>query len=252
MQELTKPDLRVFPETTILNRAAAEAFAQLANKAVAENGRFTVALAGGNTPRAIYKLLATNYRERVDWSRVHFFWGDERYVPAGHPDSNYNMARETLLAPLSIAAENIHPIPTELYEPNEAARLYEQFLYHFFDEAFWPRFDLMLLGLGNDGHIVSLFPHSPFLQEQKRLVVAVTNSPKPPLIRLTLTLPLITQAAQIYFFVTGADKAKALRSTLEGPRDWQKFPAQAVQPVNGQVIWWVDEKAASLLESFCS
>ncbi|MDZ7362769.1 MAG: 6-phosphogluconolactonase [candidate division KSB1 bacterium] len=248
MQELAKTDLRIFAETTILNRVAAESFTQSARRAISEKGRFTVALAGGNTPRAIYKKLASDYREQVDWSRVHFFWGDERYVPADHPDSNYNMAREALLAPLSIENENIHPIPTELYEPNEAARRYEQFLYHFFDDAFWPRFDLMLLGLGSDGHIVSLFPHSPFLQEQKRLVVAVTNSPKPPLIRLTLTLPLINRAAQIYFFVTGADKAKALRSTLEGPRDWQKFPAQAVQPANGHVIWWLDENAASLLK----
>ncbi len=228
-----------------MSRAAAEAFVQLANKNVSEKGRFTVALAGGNTPRAIYRLLATEFREQIPWAQVHLFWGDERYVPVDDPNSNYHMVRETLLAPISAAAENVHPIPTELYRPDEAARLYEQFLYHFWGDSL-PRFDLIMLGLGKDAHCASLFPGSPALQERKRLVV-VAQSPQPPKIRLTLTFPVINQAANIYFFVNGEDKAPALQSILEGPRDLQKFPAQAVQPTNGQVIWWVDEKAASLL-----
>jgi 6-phosphogluconolactonase len=240
-------DLRIFPTPEALNRAAADAFAQLADKTITEKGRFTVALAGGNTPRAIYQLLATNYREQIGWAHIHFFWGDERYVPSNDPDSNYRMAREALFDHIPILAENVHRMPTEFIQPETAAQNYEKIL-----KIFWPasqpRFDLIQLGLGPDGHIVSLFPNSPLLQEEQRLVAVVGDSPKPPPTRLTLTLPAINHATQIHFFVTGEEKAEALRSTLKGPRDPQKFPAQAVQPTNGQVIWWVDEKAASLLK----
>jgi len=241
------PDLRVFPNSETLGRAAAEAFAQSANKVIVENGRFTVALAGGNTPRAIYKLLATDYREQIEWPRVHFFWGDERYVPINDPDSNYRMVRETLFDHVPILAENVHRMPTDFIQPETAAQNYEKKLQDFWPASL-PRFDLIQLGLGPDGHILSLFPNSSLLQEEKRLVAVVTDSPKPPPTRITLTLPVINHAAQIHFFVTGAEKAEALRATLEGARDLKRFPAQAVQPVNGQVIWWVDEKAASLLK----
>jgi len=240
------PDLRIFPTSEILSHAAAEAFAQLANQAIAENGRFTVALAGGNTPRAIYQLVATNYREQIDWSRVHFFWGDERYVPINAPDSNYRMAREALFDHVSILAENVHRMSTEFIQPETAAQNYEKTLRDFWPDSL-PRFDLIQLGLGPDGHILSLFPNSLLLQEEQRLVAAVMDSPKPPPTRITLTLAVINHAAQIHFFVTGAEKAEALRATLKGARALQKFPAQAVQPTNGQVIWWVDEKAVSLL-----
>lgn len=240
------PDLRIFANSTELNRAATDAFAQLTNRAIAEKGRFTVALAGGNTPRAIYQLLAANYRERIDWRRVHFFWGDERYVPSHDSDSNYRMVRESLFDHVPILAENVHRMPTEFIQPETAAQNYEKTLQDFWPASL-PHFDLIQLGLGPDGHIVSLFPNSPLLQEELRLVVVVTDSPKPPPTRLTLTLPVINQAAQVHFFVTGVEKAEALRSTLKGPHDPQKFPAQAVQPQNGQVTWWVDEKAASLL-----
>jgi 6-phosphogluconolactonase len=250
MQELTKLNLRIFPEATILNRAAAEAFVQLATKLVAEKGRFTVALAGGNTPRAIYQLLATDYREHISWPQVHLFWGDERYVPMNDPNSNYRMVLESLLDHIPIAAENVHRMPAEFIQPGEAAQRHEQTLRDFFGVSL-PRFDLILLGLGKDAHCASLFPESPALQERARLVVAA-ESPQPPKTRLTLTFPVINHAAHIYFFVAGEDKAPALQATLQGRRDWQKFPAQAVQPVNGQVIWWVDEKAASLLKSSCS
>jgi len=241
------PDLRIFPTSEALSRAAAEAFAQLVNKTIAEKGRFTVALAGGNTPRAIYKLLATDYREQIEWPRVHFFWGDERYVTINDPDSNYRMVREALFDHVPILAENVHRMPTEFIQPETAAQNYEKMLRDFWPASL-PRFDLIQLGLGPDGHIVSLFPNSALLQEENRLVAVVTDSPKPPPIRITLTLPVINHAAQIHFFVTGAEKAEALRATLEGARDLKRFPAQAVQPVNGQVIWWVDEKAASLLK----
>jgi 6-phosphogluconolactonase len=241
------PNLRIFPSSEILSRAAAEALAQVANQAIAANGRFTVALAGGNTPRAIYKLLATDYREHVEWPRVHFFWGDERYVPMNDPESNYRMARESLFDHVPILAENVHRMPTEFIQPETAAQDYEKTLRDFWPAAL-PRFDLIQLGLGPDGHILSLFPNSSLLQEEQRLVALVSDSPKPPPTRLTLTLPVVNHAAQIHFFVTGAEKAGALRASLEGQRDPQKFPAQAVQPMNGQVIWWVDEKAASQLK----
>jgi 6-phosphogluconolactonase len=241
------PNFRIFTNSEALNRAATEAFAQLANKVIPENGRFTVALAGGNTPRAMYRLLATDYHERVDWSRVHFFWGDERHVPISDPDSNYRMVREALFDHVPVLADNVHRMPTEFIQPETAAENYEKMLRDFWPASL-PRFDLIQLGLGPDGHIVSLFPNSPLLHEEKRLVAVVTDSPKPPPTRLTLTLPAINYAAQIHFFVTGAEKAEALRATLEGPRNLQKFPAQAVQPADGQVIWWVDEKAANLLK----
>ncbi len=241
-------DLRIFPTSEALNRAAAEAFIQLADSAIKRQGSFAVALAGGNTPRAIYRLLATGYRERVEWSRVHFFWGDERYVPLDDPDSNYRMVREFLFDHVPVLAENVHRMPTEFIQPETAALNYEKMLRDFWP-ATLPRFDLIQLGLGPDGHIVSLFPNSSLLQEENRLVAVVMDSPKPPPTRLTLTLPAINHAAQVHFFVTGVEKAGALRSALRGPRDWQRFPAQAVQPANGQVIWWVDEKAASLLKS---
>src|SRR5574341_932808 len=191
-----KSDLRIFPTPKILNRAAAEAFAQLANKAIAEKGRFTVALAGGNTPRAIYQLLATDYREQIEWSRLHFFWGDERYVSSNDPDSNYRMAREALFDHVPVLAENVHRMPTEFIQPEIAAQNYGKTLRDFWPASF-PRFDLIQLGLGPDGHIVSLFPHSPLLQEENRLVAVVTDSPKPPPTRLTLTPPIINRAAQI-------------------------------------------------------
>lgn len=241
------PELRIFPNPEALNCAAAEAFAQSANKTIAEKGCFAVALAGGNTPRAIYQLLATDYREQIAWSRVHFFWGDERYVLSHDPDSNYRMAREALLDHVPVLAENIHRMPTELIRPETAAQDYEKTLRNFWSDLL-PHFDLIQLGLGPDGHILSLFPNSPLLREENLLVAVVTDSPKPPSARLTLTLPAINHAAQIHFFVTGAEKAEALRATLEGMRDLQKFPAQAVQPTNGQVIWWVDGKAAGLLK----
>lgn len=241
------PVLHIYSELDALNRAAAEAFTQLAHTVIAEKGRFAVALAGGNTPRAIYQLLATNYREPINWPRVHFFWGDERYVPRDDPDSNFRMVREALFDHVPALAENIHRMPTELLQPETAAQDYEKTLRDFWRNEL-PCFDLIQLGLGPDGHLLSLFPNSPLLREKNRLVAVVTDSPKPPPTRLTLTLPALNHAAQIHFFVTGAEKAEALRATLEGDRDLQKFPAQAVQPTTGQVIWWVDEKAASLLK----
>jgi 6-phosphogluconolactonase len=246
MPKIMNPTLRIFPNTEALNNAAAEALASLARQVVLEKGRATIALAGGSTPQAIYQLLAAEYREKIPWAQVHLFWGDERYVPMNDPNSNYRMVRESLLAHVPIPAQNVHHMSTEFAQPKKAARCYEQTLHDFFGEPL-PRFDLILLGLGKDAHCASLFPESPALRERKGLVVVAEGS-QPPKLRLTLTFPVINQAQNIYFFVAGEDKAPALKSTLEDPRDPQKFPAQAIQPLNGQVIWWVDDKAVSLLK----
>jgi 6-phosphogluconolactonase len=233
------PDLRVFPTAEILSREVAEAFVRDA----ASSDRFALALAGGSTPRLLYRLLATEFRERVPWSRVHLFWSDERYVPRDHPDSNYRMVREALLDHVPIPDGNVYPAPTDLERPEDAAAQYEADLKEFFGTT-WPRFDWMLLGLGEDGHVASLFPGSKTLAEKERWVIAVNQSPKPPPLRLTFTFPVINHAAHIQFLVAGKGKRSAVRSTLEGARDPLRVPAQNVQPSDGSLTWWLDEESA--------
>lgn len=242
-----EPELRVLPDPEVLADSVAQAFVGLARSAANDGGRFAVALAGGRTPRAVYRRLATTHRAAVPWEGVHLFWGDERYVPPDHPESNYRMARDALLDHVSIPAGNVHPFRTELAEPEEAARAYEQTLRQFFGDR-WPRFDLVLLGLGTDGHVASLFPGSPALNERDRLAVHV-QGPKPPRLRLTLTLPAINRAAHVHFLVVGASKAEALQRTLEGARDPLASPAQAVRPTDGEVCWWLDREATNRLKT---
>ncbi len=205
-----------------------------------------VALAGGNTPRLLYEFLARECRSALPWDRVHFFWSDERYVPPGHPDSNYRMAREALLDHLDVPPTNIHRPETELDDPEEAARRCESELLDVLGEK--PSLDWMLLGLGEDGHVASLFPGSPLLAETKRRMAIVDDSPKPPPRRLTMTLPIINDASEVHFLVSGKAKAEAVRATLEGPWDFRLVPAQAVQPAKGTLTWWLDPDAASLLK----
>lgn len=238
-------ELRVHPDVEALSRAAAERLASLVHATVSSSRRFLLALAGGSTPRALYRLLASEYRQKIPWAQVHFFWGDERYVASNHPGSNYRMARETLLDQVPGLAENVHPMPTTLAEPEQAARAYEQVLSGYFPGV-WPRFDLVLLGLGADGHTVSLFPGSPALEERKRWVVAA-RAPAEPAVRLTLTLPAINHARHVYFFVAGAEKAEALRRAFEEPPDTARCPAGAVRPLDGFLVWWVDRGASRLL-----
>jgi 6-phosphogluconolactonase len=206
---------------------------------------FSLALAGGTTPRALYRLLAAGHRDQIAWDQVHVFWSDERYVPADDPRSNYQMARGVWLDRVPIPAQNVHPMPTDFSDPDAAARAYETTLRAHFPGP-WPRFDVILLGLGADGHTASLFPGSPALDERERWVVVV-RAPIEPSLRLTLTLPVLNHAAAVWFLVSGADKTPALQQTLEGGSAVRSHPAVGVRPEGGAVIWWVDEAAARLL-----
>lgn len=241
------PDVRVYPDPETLSRAAARDLAERITTIVAGEGRFTLALAGGNTPRPLYRLLAAEHRDQIPWARVHLFWGDERYVPQDDPRSNYRLAREALLDHVPIPAENVHPMSTDFPDPDAAARAYEDMLRSRFASP-WPHFDTVLLGLGTDGHTASLFPGSPALEEQERWVVAV-RAPVEPSLRLTLTLPVLNHAAQVSFLVAGEDKARALHRAFADAPHPRICPAAGVRPRSGDVIWWVDDAAAALLDT---
>jgi 6-phosphogluconolactonase len=237
----------IYPDQAALSRAAAERIVQLAAGLIATQGQFSISLSGGSTPRLLFELLATGeFSSRLDWAKVHVFWGDERTVPPDHVDSNYRMARETLLDHVDLPERNINRIQGEI-KPEQAAAEYEQVLRVFFgQDARWPRFDLLLLGMGNDGHTASLFPHTDALYEKTRWVRA-NYVPKLEDWRITLTVPAINAAAQVWFLVAGEGKARTLRSVLHGSHQPMTFPAQMIQPDNGELIWWLDEAAAALL-----
>lgn len=225
---------------------AAEEVAERLRAALADGPRATLLLAGGGTPEPLYRALAR--ASGIDWSRVHFFWGDERHVPPDHPDSNFRMARESLLAPLGIMPDDprVHRMPTESGTPAADASLYEQNLRAFFDLAprERPRFDVVLLGVGEDGHTASLFPQSEALDEDVHLVVA-NPLPDKESIRLTVTFPVLNAARTIFFLVRGSSKAAILAAILDGAA--ARFPAQQVRPHDGELIWLVDDSAASAL-----
>jgi 6-phosphogluconolactonase len=225
-----------------LSRQSAERFSQLVNQSVQGSGCFTVALSGGSTPKHLYSLLASpDYKERIPWNNVHLFWGDERCVPPDHPESNFGMVRESLLSKIKIPAENIHRMAGER-EPQAAAAEYEKHLQEFFglESGALPRFDLILLGIGEDGHTASLFPGSDALDETERLVIAPFVE-KLNSYRLTLTLPVLNSGAEVWFLVTGASKADAVKKVLRGSAD---LPAAKVQPVNGRLVWFITQDAA--------
>lgn len=227
-------NLEVFPDHDSLIRAAAEQVVQIAAK-----GKCSLALCGGGTPKPLYALLAKE--QRVDWSRVHIFWGDERCVPPDDPQSNYRMVKETLLDAAVIPPSNIHRIHGE-DEPEQAAAAYEQELRRFFGDS--ARFDLVLLGMGNDGHTASLFPGTAAVTERKRWVMAQYVE-HVSMWRITLTPVAINAARNVMFLVSGAQKDDRLRQVLEGPRQPEVLPAQAIQPVSGRLLWFVDQAAAS-------
>ena len=238
-----KPDVRVFADVNELSLRAAEAAVKSIDDAVHATGRCSLVLSGGSTPRPLYHLLASRFRETISWAHVHMFWGDERYVPAGDAHSNFRMAKEALLDHVPCPAANIHPMPTHLSDPQAAARDYEATLKSYFAGQ-PPVFDLLLLGLGPEGHTASLFPGSPALEEATRWVLAVTAPADPP-VRLTLTFPVLNRAANVYFLVTGSNKARALHHVLTGTADPHRFPAAGVRPASGTLIWWVDRDAAA-------
>ena len=245
------PTVKIHPDLESLSRAVAEHLVALANEAIAERGRFAVALSGGATPRETYALLASPaFASQVPWTQVHVFWGDERCVPPDHPDSNYRMAWETLLQHVPISRDHIHRMAGEI-DPPQAAGEYEEQLRAFFahspEEPGLPRFDLVLLGMGRDGHTASLFPKSGALREAQRWVVAQEVEPQAAW-RLTLTPIAINATRQVTFVVSGRDKSETLQRVLEGPRRPEELPAQSIQPADGQLAWLVDRAAASALE----
>jgi 6-phosphogluconolactonase len=238
--------IEIFPDPPALARAAAERFVGLAADAIAASGRFSVGLSGGSTPRALFALLATaEIAGRVDWSNMHVFWGDERCVPPDHPDSNYGMARELLLDHVPLPAENIHRMHGET-EPEQAAVEYEQILRNFFagENPAQPRFDVLLQGMGEDGHTASLFPGTRALYERARWVLE-NYVPRLDMWRITLTTTAINAAAHVIFLVEGPNKAETLRAVLRGPHQPEKYPAQSVQPVQGDLTWMIDQAAAA-------
>ncbi|MBF0549802.1 MAG: 6-phosphogluconolactonase [Deltaproteobacteria bacterium] len=243
-------EIKIYSDPDELAASAAERFAQGAEKAVAEHGRFCVCLSGGSTPREMYIRLAEDpWRDRVPWPAVHVFWGDERCVPRDHPDNLYAMAWELLLSRVPIPAENIHRMLGEAENPEAAAAAYEDLLREFFGLKIgrYPRFDLILLGLGADGHMASLFPGTAGLKETQRLTVA-NYVPALNAWRLTLTLPVLNHAAQIMFLVAGASKAQIVRSLWGRIGEEQSLPAGMINPQSGRVLWLLDQAAASLLE----
>jgi 6-phosphogluconolactonase len=245
-------NLSVSVDADALARAAAEQFVELARAAILARGRFTVALSGGSTPRRMYQYLAaTPLRDRVDWSRVEVFWGDERGVPPDHPDSNFAMASAALLDRVPIPRHVVHRMHAELPDRGTAASGYQLEIARAFDvdEAGQPpSFDLLLLGMGSDGHTASLFPGFEALREGRRWAVSVDAPQRPPAARITLTAPILNRAREIRVLVAGADKAATLRAVLEGPHEPERRPIQLVRPENGRMIWLVDQAAASELQ----
>ena len=237
-----------------LFHVAAEEFVRVGRAAIGAQGRFTVALSGGSTPRAFYSLLAANYADFA-WNRIFLFFGDERHVPPTDPDSNYRMVNESLLTKIAIPAENVFRVKAENPDAAAAASDYEAQLRRFFEiksgdqpgdrPGEFPRFDLILLGMGPDGHTASLFPDSPALDEQSRLVVANWVA-KFNTHRITFTFPVLNRAAEVMFLASGADKADMLRQVLEG-KNTPPFPSQRVQPIDGRLLWMLDEAAATKL-----
>jgi 6-phosphogluconolactonase len=240
--------LRVVPDTNSLFQVGAEEFANQLESTLKSSDRFTVALSGGSTPKGLFSLLATNYRDRLPWNKIFFFWGDERHVPPDNSESNYRMAHETLLSKVPVPATNVFRVPAENPDASHAAEEYERTLREFFHTApgTFPQFDLILLGMGPDGHTASLFPGTSSLQEKTKLVVA-TWVEKFKTYRITFTAPLINQAKIVMFLVAGSDKSSALKEVLEGHQSAELFPSKLIKPIKGRLIWLVDEAAAASL-----
>lgn len=238
-----RPDVRICTDVDELSLGAGEAAVRIVNEAAQGAGRCSVVLSGGTTPRTLYGLLASTFEKDIPWAQLHIFWGDERYVPLEDVRSNYRMAKEALLDHVPCPGEDI-PMPTHLASPDAAARDYETTLKRYFARG-RPGFDLVLLGLGPEGHTASLFPRSPVLAETRRWVRAAWAPADPPM-RVTLTWPALDAARNIHVLVSGSNKAQALEHVLGGAPDPLVYPAAHIRMAEGSVIWWVDRQAGGL------
>lgn len=240
-------DIKVCSNLSELSEYAARFVAASALRSVRERGRFCLCLSGGSTPRETYARLSDHpFRSEIPWHDVHVFWGDERCVPTNHPDSLYGMAWELMLSKVPIPPENVHRLRGESKNPSDAAAEYEEMLRDFFRLKIHekPRFDLILLGMGADGHTASLFPGTSALEEKRRLVVA-NYVPALKANRLTLTLPVLNNAAMVMFLVAGESKSSSVGSVLRDTREEKRLPASMIDPLDGRVLWVLDRKAAS-------
>ncbi len=240
-------ELQEYGDAERLANAAAELFVGGAGESIKARGRFRIALSGGSTPRRVYALLATEaFSSRVDWDHVDLFWGDERYVPPDDRDSNYRMTAETLLRHVPVPSESIHRVPTEASPPQATADAYEETIRRVFgDSHSVPRFDLIYLGLGTNGHTASLFPHSPALKKTSRLVLADFVA-EVSTWRITMSVTLLNRGRTVAFLIAGEEKAQVLRDVLLGPRDPERLPAQLIAP-EGKLLFMADEVAATLV-----
>jgi 6-phosphogluconolactonase len=236
----------VFSDLEEISHKAAEVFTNFSRSCIASQQKFSAAISGGSTPRRLYTLLSSDqYRNEVHWPSVHFFWTDERCVPKEYKESNFKTAFDALLSKIPIRDENIHRIRGE-EDPDKGARDYEEDVETFFGMSGWPIFDLILLGLGEDGHTASLFPGSNLLKERIRLAAPVYLE-KPNWNRITLTLPVLNNATQILFLVAGHSKADVVYEILGNGRKKEKYPAGLISPVHGSITWLIDQEAARKL-----
>ena len=239
----------IYSDIDTLSQEAARYVVRVASESITTHGRFTLALAGGSTPKKLYGLLASEpYRDQIDWALTEIFWSDERCVPSDSEDSNYHLAQEVLLSKVPISATQIHRMPADADNRDQASLAYIQEIQRVFGTNSIPSFDLIQLGMGPEGHTASLFPHQASLHEQTRLIMPVTV-PKPPPPRLTFTPPLLNAATHVLFLVTGQDKADALQAVLEGEYNPDEYPAQIIRPTQGEVTWMLDPAAASKLRA---
>jgi 6-phosphogluconolactonase len=238
-------ELNIFNNETKVLAALAEHFVKIANEAISARGKFSVALSGGNSPKKLYELLSSSWHNKVDWDKVYFFFGDERYVPQTDKDSNYLMVKKALFRPLHISPSNIFPVDTAL-PPKEAAEKYQEEIEAFFDDDELS-FDLILLGLGDNSHTASLFPRTPVLHDRTPGVKEVFL-PDPQVYRITLNAPLINEAQHIAFLVYGEGKAIAVHHVLEDDENIEEYPAQLIDPIVGEIQWFLDNAAAAMLK----
>jgi 6-phosphogluconolactonase len=239
-------ELNIFNTEDEVLAALAVHFVKIADESIAARGKFSVALSGGNSPKKLYELLASAYHEKVEWDKVYFFFGDERNVPQTDKDSNYLMAKKALFDPLNISTLNIFPVDTSL-APKDAAQKYQEEIETFFDEGELS-FDLILLGLGDNSHTASLFPFTTVLHDRTPGVKEVFLQDQ-QIYRITLNAPLINEAQHIAFLVYGEGKAIAVHHVLEDDEDIEEFPAQLIEPIVGEIEWFLDTAAAALLRN---